>query len=150
MGPRLQGGNLGDRSAEAPRGTPDPNRGDGQQYNTDSNRDTDRRAAVRPILEGEDRMVAQFYSEPTNIGIYILAWFVGWVLVGGFVASAIWKNKGGSGGDGFLMGALLGILGIILAAVMTPKRVQVQQATMLRECPFCKQQIRRDASVCAF
>jgi hypothetical protein len=74
-----------------------------------------------------------------------------WAGIGGFVASAIWKNKGGDPVVGFIMGALLGLLGIIMAAAMTPKAGGAfTGSSMERECPYCKKQIRRDASVCPY
>jgi hypothetical protein len=92
-------------------------------------------------------------AQATTSGDYsFLVFVVAW-LISAFVAAAIWKNRGGSAGEGFFLGLVLGILGIILAAVMTPRAVkekQAQQVAMMRECPFCKQQIRRDASVCPF
>jgi hypothetical protein len=74
-----------------------------------------------------------------------------WSVLGGVVSGFIWQSKGGSFGAGFLLGALLGIIGIILVAVMTPDKNQAQRvplAVALRECPHCKTPIRRDASVC--
>jgi hypothetical protein len=45
-----------------------------------------------------------------------------WVGVFGAVSGAIWQSKGGSYGSGFLIGALLGVLGLIFVAAATPAR----------------------------
>ena len=44
---------------------------------------------------------------------------IGWVIVGGAVGAAIGSNKG-QGGLGFVLGALLGVLGWVIVAVMAP------------------------------
>jgi hypothetical protein len=44
---------------------------------------------------------------------------------------------------------LLGIIGLVLILVSKPAAVQpVTGATATRECPHCKETMRRDASVC--
>lgn len=86
------------------------------------------------------------YGNPDFL-MYVLLWAVG----GGVVAGFIWQSKGGSFGGGFLMGALLGIFGVIIAALAKPSpRVNTAgpPGQALRECPYCKTAIRRDASVC--
>ena len=76
-----------------------------------------------------------------------IIFFLFWVVLFGFVCSAIWSNKGGDGFTGFLIGAVLGLIGLILVAVMTPQQ-DVRPAYRTRECPHCKENMRRDASVC--
>jgi hypothetical protein len=124
-----------------------------------------------------------------RVGGFFLGLLLIDVLVFGFVAGAIWQNKGGSFGAGFAWGALLGILGLIYVAaakpvprmsqnqpglpvgpasslapapvVAGPVNASVpQHATtpspsalpaaprQMRECPHCKEPMRRDASVC--
>jgi hypothetical protein len=65
-----------------------------------------------------------------------------------FVGHVIGKPKGRAG---WAWGLLLGWLGVIIVALLSPKRdiaSEVQSARMYRECPFCKERMRRDASVC--
>ena len=50
----------------------------------------------------------------------IFALFIVWMVVFGSIGGAIWQSKGESFGLGFLMGAALGVIGIILAAVLSP------------------------------
>jgi hypothetical protein len=86
--------------------------------------------------------------------IVILIWVgVFWVLPI-VLASNIWTNKGGSGGAGFALGFFLGWIGVLIAAIATPSRalsttgVGVPPKGAVRECPHCKESMRRDASVC--
>jgi hypothetical protein len=66
----------------------------------------------------------------------------------GVICAAIWSNKGGSGVSGFLIGLLLGLIGLIVVAVATPGGGVKAKAAASRECPHCKELMRRDASVC--
>ena len=80
----------------------------------------------------------------------VLAFLAIWCLLFGVVGGAIWQSKGGSFASGFFICALLGILGIIFVAAAKPHgSVGSGPHGMTRECPFCKSNIRADASVCA-
>jgi hypothetical protein len=91
-------------------------------------------------------------------GLLILVIIGGFWLAPMFIAANIWEQKGGSGGIGFLMGLFLGWIGVIIAAVATPTASAVRAPSSpgvgpsnpyaTRECPFCKETMRRDASVC--
>lgn len=70
-------------------------------------------------------------------------------LLSGVVAALIWSSRGGNGLEGFLMGLVLGIFGIIMAAAMTPAQVKMKLAAT-RECPHCRQRIPINASLCSF
>lgn len=66
-------------------------------------------------------------------------------IVAGMIAAAKAKEGGGFA-VGFLLGVLLGPLGIILAIFVSPsKRIQMKDH---RECPHCREKMRRDAAVC--
>jgi hypothetical protein len=69
-----------------------------------------------------------------------------------FVAANIWTNKGGSSGAGAALGIFLGWIGVLIAAVVTPSNPSAQRTQggirTHRECPHCKEPMRRDASVC--
>src|SRR5437868_453536 len=67
-----------------------------------------------------------------------------WILLFGLVSSGIWKSKGGSGVSGFLIGAVLGILGLIYVAAASPS---LQSGGALK-CPNCAESVRADAIVC--
>jgi hypothetical protein len=77
----------------------------------------------------------------------ILAILVFSIVVFGFVCSAIWSGKGGDPFVGFLIGAVLGLIGLVVVAVMTPQQSALP-SKRTRECPHCKERMRRDASVC--
>lgn len=57
-----------------------------------------------------------------------------WVAVFGVVCGAIWQSKGGSFGAGFLIGGLLGIIGLLIVAFAKPggaTNVPTQPATLM-------------------
>lgn len=81
-------------------------------------------------------------TSDSTIILYLVFWFFGFGILGGL----IYQNKGGSFASGFWLGALLGLLGVLIAALSTPGGSGGQRAT--RECPHCKEAMRRDASVC--
>jgi hypothetical protein len=75
-----------------------------------------------------------------------------------FVAYKITSGKGRGGGLGILLGVLLGWIGVIITLFLSNKREEAevraaievarQRQAMYRECPHCKEQMRRDASTC--
>lgn len=87
--------------------------------------------------------------------LVILVWIgVFWILPIIF-SSQIWTNKGGGGGAGFALGFFLGWIGVLIAAIATPSRAYAapnraagSPPRSVRECPHCKEAMRRDASVC--
>jgi hypothetical protein len=64
--------------------------------------------------------------------------FIGFWLLCGIVAAMIGRRKG-AGCVGFVVGLILGPIGIIIALVMKGNR---------KACPFCKELVNRDATVC--
>lgn len=67
-----------------------------------------------------------------------MEYFIGWVLIGGFVGALIGQTKGRTG-DGFLLGALLGIIGWILILAGPDKR---------NKCPQCRGPVPQGAAKC--
>jgi glutaredoxin len=67
-------------------------------------------------------------------------------LICGVISMLIWQNKGGTPSGGFSFGFLLGIIGVILVLVLNPPGEKTDATS--RECPHCKEAMRRDASVC--
>jgi hypothetical protein len=87
---------------------------------------------------------------------------IAWVFFG-FIGAAIGSSKG-LGGTGFILGLLLGPIGILIVAVMSPtpeaqarRDAEVAGAThslggsmQLRPCPWCAEQIQPAAVVCRY
>lgn len=73
-------------------------------------------------------------------------------LICGFIAAAIASGKGNSGGAAFLLGVLLGPLGILIAAIRKANPQQADRDSAGRgmvKCPFCAEFIRPEATVCS-
>lgn len=73
-----------------------------------------------------------------------------WLICGG-VAAMIASSKGGNGCLGFIVGALLGPLGIVAALFMGSEKAaadaKLQSGTM-KKCPRCAELVQPDALVC--
>jgi hypothetical protein len=61
-----------------------------------------------------------------------------WFLCG-IVAASLYRNKGGSEITGFLIGLVLGPIGILIALVSGDQRPR---------CPFCKEHVSKGATIC--
>ena len=80
-----------------------------------------------------------------------------WVLCAA-LGGAITNSKGRGWGIGVILGLLLAIIGVVITLFLSDKRKQLddqdaraqleERASMYRECPHCKEDMRRDASVC--
>lgn len=87
---------------------------------------------------------------------FLMFWLL-FVALFGWWGSTIMRNKGRSPGAGFALGAILGLIGIVIAFSLSP-RGAVSSAVRgpaggsgpvaLRECPACRENMRRDASIC--
>ena len=83
------------------------------------------------------------------MGIVVLWLFFS--IVAGIIAS----NKGRSGFGFFLLSIFLSpVIGIVCAALASPDRDKVEAAKLsdpsYRQCPYCKEIIRRDAIRCRY
>lgn len=78
--------------------------------------------------------------------MYIVIWIVCAVL-GGMIGSS--KGRGGAG---VALGFLLGPIGVIIVAVMSPNKVKVEQKAVseggMRKCPFCAELVKAEALIC--
>ena len=76
-------------------------------------------------------------SDDSTLPIIVLFWILSVVLFG-FIGCFIGQSKG-AGGAGFVLGALLGPVGCVLAAFLEGNRIP---------CPFCAERVRPEAKVC--
>ena len=74
-------------------------------------------------------------------------------LLSGYAGMTIWARKGGKPGGGFLVGALLGVLGVFILAVAKPRQREIDSAARsagLVRCPHCAELIHYQAYVCRY
>ena len=76
-----------------------------------------------------------------------------WILCG-VVSAVIAVNKGNSGCGWFLLGVLLGPIGLVLSLVVQGKPALVEERRLAsgesRRCPACAELVRREAVKCRF
>lgn len=76
-----------------------------------------------------------------------------WLLMG-IVSSVVMSQKGRSSCAGFLLGALLGPIGLIIALVLKKDQSEIDRAEVLdgtmRKCPDCAEIIKAEAKKCRF
>ena len=81
--------------------------------------------------------------------IYIVIW-----LLCGVLAATIYSRKGRSGAAAFIVGLLLGPIGVLLAAISSTDGAALEQKQLatgqLKKCPHCGEMIRPEATVCRF
>ena len=75
---------------------------------------------------------------------YVLVW-----LVFGVVSSIIASNKGNSGCGGFLLGVLLGPIGLIITLLSSGNNNgNYPSKNYTRRCPYCAELVNHQAIVC--
>jgi hypothetical protein len=70
-----------------------------------------------------------------------------WAVAFGVVSGFVYRSRGGDFGLGLLIGAVLGIFGLIIVLVISPPGKK-QPLEFTRKCPHCLQDIPAAAAVC--
>mgnify|MGYP001098323073 CR=1 FL=1 len=67
----------------------------------------------------------------------------------GIVGAMISKDKGNSGCGGFILGALLGPIGLLMA-FFTPENQEEKRRMSgdTKQCPYCAEYVKEDAIIC--
>ena len=84
-------------------------------------------------------------------GLVILYVLLVWWFVFGTASAVAWRHRGGDTFSGFLIGFFFGVFGLGYTLLATPSGVALAEAreeALYRECPYCRERMRRDASVC--
>ena len=82
--------------------------------------------------------------------IFIIIGFL-WFLCG-ITAASIARNKGDNGCFGFILGILLGPIGVIIALLSSPKQAKLDERALksgkMKKCPACAELVKVDATKC--
>ena len=84
--------------------------------------------------------------------LVVVVAFIG-ALLSGYAGMTIWARKGGKPGKGFLIGGLLGVIGVLILVLATPKQAETDSAARsqgLTPCPHCGELIKYQARVCRY
>ena len=88
--------------------------------------------------------------------VSITGWFLAEViiiehLIAAFIGMTLWKNKRGDPSGAFVLCAILGILGVLILAIATPRQKEIAKAARSQgrvSCPHCAELIMPEARVC--
>jgi hypothetical protein len=82
--------------------------------------------------------------------LVIVVAYIG-ALFSGYAGMTVWARKGGRPGGGFLVGGLLGALGVFILVLAKPGQSEIDSVTRSRglvPCPHCAEPIKHEAQVC--
>ena len=98
-------------------------------------------------------MTGMFTTTTTSVHDLVVVISLMGALLSGYAGMTIWARKGGKPGGGFLVGALLGVLGVFILAVAKPRQKEIDSAARsagLVRCPHCAELIHQQAHVCRY
>src|SRR5215469_15802620 len=94
-----------------------------------------------------------FTTTTTSVhDLVVVIAFMG-ALLSGYAGMTVWARKGGKPGGGFLVGALLGVLGVFILAAAKPRQKEIDSAARsagLVRCSHCAELIHHQADVCRY
>ena len=90
--------------------------------------------------------------------VTISGWFLAEIfiiehLIAAFIGMTLWKNKRGDPSGAFVLGAILGILGVLILAIAKPKQKEIAKGVRSQgrvSCPHCAELIMPEAHVCPY
>ena len=72
----------------------------------------------------------------------------------GIMAASVASNKGDSGCFGFILGILLGPIGVIIALLSSPKQAKLDAKALksgkMKKCPACAELVKAEAVKCRY
>ncbi|MCT7489102.1 hypothetical protein N5T63_09350 [Aliarcobacter cryaerophilus] len=75
-------------------------------------------------------------------------WFIVWILLS--ILVGIYANSKGRFGFGFFLASILlsPIIGFLAALIAVPHEDKIMKNKDLRKCPYCKELIKNEATIC--
>jgi len=72
-------------------------------------------------------------------------------LLSGYAGMTVWARKGGRPAGGFLVGGLLGAIGVFILVAAKPRQSEIDSVARSRglvPCPYCAEPVKHQARAC--